>query len=334
MLNLSGRSTKSREKLLLTHQQNHQQQQQEQQLKMVKLTASVEDKDQFFPIDISTELTLLDFKAYLSAECDIDPSDQVLILNSVELKGDDKTLADLGVNDNELLIIKNKKAAQPPSAPLQQQQSATNSGSSLIDQQAERLRQEILNNPAARRQITTLNPGIENVLNDPVQFKNVIASTLQQQQSSNFPGGASQEEWLRLQSDPDNPESQRRIMELIEQDQIEENMRNALELTPESFASVSMLYINCEVNGHPIKAFVDSGAQTTIVSTRLAEECNIARLIDKRFRGEARGVGKTEILGRIHSAPLKIENQYIPCSFTVLDTPVDMLLGLDSEYLF
>jgi hypothetical protein len=125
-------------------------------------------------------------------------------------------------------------------------------------------------------------------------------------------------------------ESQKRMEEIIRRRNIEENMANALEYTPEAFARVVMLYIDCKVNGVPMKAFVDSGAQTTIMSRDCAKRVGIYHLLDERFAGVAMGVGTARILGRIHLTTMTIGNTHFPLSITVLDQGgLEFLLGLD-----
>lgn len=92
-----------------------------------------------------------------------------------------------------------------------------------------------------------------------------------------------------------------------------------------------MLYVNMELNGTKFQAFVDTGAQSTIISKAFAQKAGVLKDVDTRFRGVAIGVGTSQIVGKIHSAKLKVDNRHtIECSILVIDNiNMDFLLGID-----
>lgn len=123
----------------------------------------------------------------------------------------------------------------------------------------------------------------------------------------------------RLQQNPNDTEAKEYFARKDAQGLVNEQYLQAMQEYPESMGRVLMLYINAKINSHPLQAFVDSGAQMTIMSKSCAQKCGIFHLLDTRFHGMAVGVGTGKILGRIHIVQLQIGDYHFPCSVTIMD---------------
>lgn len=256
-------------------------------------------------IDVDPEMKLLNLKALIESALNIPSTHQTIFFNGNPLNNNSDTLNVCGIRNDDILLIRSTGEQ------MQQQQPS----------EAERARSHINSNPQIRARLIIQQPGIEAALDNPVLFARFFADLQRAQQA--------QQQNLAF-SDPFDADAQRRIEEEIKNQNILQNRANALEHHPESFARVVMLYIKTEINGHPVKAFVDSGAQMTIMSPSCAEKCNVLHLLDTAFAGMAVGVGTAKILGRIHSAIIKVGKQFLPVSLTVMEGKnVDLLFGLD-----
>ncbi|KAG9306231.1 hypothetical protein G9A89_016135 [Geosiphon pyriformis] len=232
-------------------------------------------------------------------------SEQILAFNGNELTDPMKTLEQYGVIQDSILMLRRRPSNTRAPSPR-----GVHGGPEV-----EQMRQHILNQPALLQQLLQTQPELANsALNDPARFAVLIRQMEQRRQEAER---QRMQQINILNADPFDIEAQRRIEEAIRQENVTANLEAALEYNPESFGRVTMLYIDAEVNGRPIKAFVDSGAQATI--------------IDKRFAGIAKGVGTAKILGRVHSAHIRIGlDLFLACSFTIMEgRGVDLLFGLD-----
>ncbi|XP_020887696.1 DNA damage-inducible protein 1 isoform X2 [Arabidopsis lyrata subsp. lyrata] len=281
--------------------------------------------EQIITLDVDSQETVENVKALLEVESNVPIQQQQLLYNGNEMGNSDK-LSALGVKDDDLLMMMVSNASSGATSAAGSDLGMNPDGSALnpaafqqhIRGDSNLMGQLFQNDPELAQVISGSDL---NKLQDVLRARHRQRSVLQRQK---------EEELALLYADPFDVEAQKKIEAAIRQKGIDENWEAALEHNPEGFARVIMLYVDMEVNGVPLKAFVDSGAQSTIISKSCAERCGLLRLMDQRYKGIAHGVGQSEILGRIHVAPIKIGNNFYPCSFVVLDSPnMEFLFGLD-----
>ncbi|KAL7591012.1 protein DNA-DAMAGE INDUCIBLE 1 [Lactuca sativa] len=290
----------------------------------MKITVMTAD-EQIITLEVDRDESVENLKALLEIESQVPLQQQQLLYNGKEM-GNSETLSRLGVTDGDLVMMVSSPSSSS-SARGSSNEVRLNPDGSAADAAA--FQQQVRNNSNLMAQLFQSDPELAqavlgndlNKLQDILRMRHRQRSELRRQQ---------EEEMELLYADPFDVEAQKKIEAAIRQKGIDENWAAALEHNPEAFAKVVMLYVDMEVNGIPMKAFVDSGAQSTIISKSCAERLGLLRLLDNRYKGIAQGVGQSEILGRIHVAPIKIGNIFYPCSFLVLDSPnMEFLFGLD-----
>lgn len=272
------------------------------------------------PLEIDENSIIENIKAVLEVEIGVSSAMQLIVHNGRYIQDEPtKSLKYFGVKaDSKIILVDQADLQQNPDKALQLE------AHMLVDYYGSNmmLLDELL---------TSDRPLAEAIIIDDLNYvKNYIMAKKQKQLFSQMEHNA---EIARLQADIMNPESQRKIEEMIRRQRIKENLQYAEEEMPESFIKVPMLYIDCSVNGIPMQAFVDTGAQSTIMSQKCAERLQLLKIMDDRYNGIATGVGTGKIIGRVHAAQMEIGGKFFPFAITIIESEtlgIDMILGLDN----
>ena len=326
----------------------------------MKIVVNLENTDNYQEIDIGEDKYVYDLLIILQTVFDIPFSNITLKLNGTIISDPYTPISYLKINNDDVLIVSSKSQTlgdafsqvmstlNSMNPRQQQQQQNTSNLSGIYSQQgfnpfsfqtresalisrAQYIKEKYLNNPDALNHLFTDNPELAEAIVADDDTK-VLDLVRKQTNKNEAEYRRLYNEYSRLlNADQNDVEVQKKIEQLIKQKNIYENYQYAFEHLPETLVPVHMLYIKLEINKMQIVALVDTGAQSTIVSQYKAEKCGLMNLCDERFQGIAEGVGTSKILGVVHAAQLKIEDKFIMCKITVVESvSVDFIFGLDN----
>ena len=269
----------------------------------MNITVATDNKNPF-PLQLSPETDVGTLKMVLEADAGIPSAQMRILFNGNDIQNNNAaTLGSLGVNAGALLYVTRiqQQPRQPQQQQLRQQPTATTtrSGTPLspenyigltfedVPENCDPLvlREIIRVNPPMMTQLEHGNPDLAKAAanDNPQAFVEVLTNQNRARQQRHHQQQAELAALhRRVEENPYDIEAQKRVEEIIRARNVESNHKLAREHLPEAFTRVCMLYINAEVNGVPLKAFVDSGAQNTIMTQACAERAGIMRLIDTR----------------------------------------------------
>ena len=301
---------------------------------IMRVSVVVDAADVVVTVEMCDDATLADLKAAVACEMDGDPTvalEGVVVKDGQFLRDDESLRANGVAHDDVLRVVREetmRASSHTAAATASSSSRALDADGRAIDPIA--MMRSLRADARVSTRLRADDPEFAAII-DREDVEGFQRRMLEMRAREEAMRARQMEELALMNADPFDVEAQRKIEERIRRENVEHNLTLAMDETPEVFAQVVMLYVDVEVNGIALKAFVDSGAQMSIMSVGCARRCGLERLIDDRFVGEAKGVGTQKIVGRIHQAPLKVGTQFMPVMITVLEKEqdIDFIFGLD-----
>ena len=97
----------------------------------------------------------------------------------------------------------------------------------------------------------------------------------------------------------------------------------------------NLLYVKIGVYDYELRAIIDTGAQTSVISEDLCEFLGIIPFVNTNCKGTVQGIGQCNIMGVIEGLMVKMEQMDVTLNLTVVESNAHkylMLLGLDFLY--
>lgn len=319
------------------------------------LVTVIDEMQNIFSYEMSGFQSLGDLKDCFTAQTNRPKAEYQFLYKNRTMISDAPTFSSLEYNGDDVFIVRKKQnmtfgngmaqqqaqqQAQPQYQPQYQSQAMGNTIEMMV--QTPQMQMQIQNEATQMKSYYTSNPyELNNIMErDPelgeallCDDNNFLITHLTKKKVEQLRTKQKEQDHLNtLNSDQFNVEYQREIEKKIAEERHDAALNKIYDEMPGLLVPTTMLYVPMKIKGQDVQAFIDTGAQSTIMSYSYANGLGITKLIDTRYKGKAVGVGSCNIIGKIHALRISIgAESEITCSIQILDNDnMDFLFGLDN----
>ena len=179
-------------------------------------------------MDIFPDMTLETLRSSIHAETRIEPNAQHLYHNGQLISDNSKTMEQLQIADGEMLALHVRDMRGSTGVPATREQQPRRAPT---EQDPELVRLQLLGSPPEyREELRRTQPQLAQALDDPVRFASAFRDVYDRERRER---ADRQRQIAALNADPFDIEAQEKIAEIIRQEQVMENLQNAMEHNPE-----------------------------------------------------------------------------------------------------